>query len=301
MKKLMFFIVARLLKLVRFAYKKVLALYDRLQSEALASHYSKVVESTHMHDMVLCPDEVYYASQYVQLMSPHLQAIKAQPLWCMDLGCGQGRLLFKLKEACPTISGTGVDLSAHAISQAKATCAEHKFSGLSFTQSNITQYLETQPDNTVDIVLFNEVAFFDPNYKTVLLEAKRVLKQGGLLFASFRSQFYNLLWMISQSLWLDVAKVIEKREGRLGSSSVVFTWLSSFELRELLREKLGLDLLTLSSIGSCSGIVGDPHAHISRPSALDQEEQAILMKAEMLIADQIPDTGRYMFVAARKK
>jgi hypothetical protein len=59
-------------------------------------------------------------------------------------------------------------------------------------------------------------------------------------------------------------------------------------------------LVTLQGIGVASGIPGDSHDSIARPSMLDDSQRASLMKVELALGESVPDAGRYMLAIGRK-
>lgn len=117
---------------------------------------------------------------------------------------------------------------------------------------------------------------------------------------SFRSRYFNAL-MLTRARSFDKFDLLTSySDGRIFDSSTVFSWQSSSEVRDILVEEHGLDLLHLSGIGVCSGIPGDPHDVICRPSQLDNRQQQELTQMETLLGLSVPDAGRYMLAIARK-
>ena len=65
-------------------------------------------------------------------------------------------------------------------------------------------------------------------------------------------------------------------------------------------DDLNFKILNTCAIGCCSGIKGDPHSSIVRPSLLHEKEKEILMKLEIDLAESVPDAGRYMLCVVKK-
>lgn len=107
--------------------------------------------------------------EYVQLPNqPHI----------LDLGCGTGRLLDRLATQFPTLHGTGLDLSAQMVYQARRCNRHHP--RLICVQGNA----EALPfaDEQFDAV-FNTLSFLHyPQPQQVFSEVSRVLRPGGYFY-----------------------------------------------------------------------------------------------------------------------
>ena len=164
----------------------------------------------------------------------------------------------------------------------------------------MTDYIFSAPDHHFDVVVFLEVYFFLPNYQEILKHVFRVLKPGGILFSTFRSQYHYALCAIRDGLWEASHKIIHSRSGQLWGSEICFNWHSSEEIKQLLQQELGFELKQLVGIGNCSGIKGDPLARMIRPSMLSGYEREQLMSLEIAMAPVVPDAGRYMLAVLNK-
>jgi 2-polyprenyl-3-methyl-5-hydroxy-6-metoxy-1,4-benzoquinol methylase len=267
----------------------------------LENHNQSVVRSTSVHNMKNDADEIYYTKQYWHHIEDNLNKLMVSKSGrFLDLGCGQGRLTLPLAEWTDGARITGVDLSELAIQNANINIP-NSADPIEFLCSDIADYLGNIESNSVDAVFFFEVSFFLPNCEDVLCEIKRVLKADGVLFASFRTRYFNALCCVQDALWSSVEMVINQSTGRLLASETLFNWNSSEELKELLCHKLGLFLCDFRGIGCCSGISGDPHSKIARPSLLNNYEKDQLLKLEDALGLDVPDAGRYIFAVAKKR
>jgi len=266
-------------------------------------HRNKIIQSTKNYDMVASSDEPYYQEQYWHWIKKYLDFSKLPKSGrYLDLGCGQGRLSIYLAKWCADGGKvTGVDFSKTAVDQARRYASESGLFNIEYYVADILSFLKEKNSSSFDGILLLEVIFFLPEYRPVLKEIKRILKPGGLLFASFRSQYFDALYSVSKRNWNDVNIIMENRTGRLGDGDVYFTWQTSNEIISLMEKELKLEILNLCGIGSCSGIEGDPHASIARPSCLNKNERDMLMKLEVELANSVPDAGRYILSIARKK
>lgn len=265
------------------------------------AHNQSVVRSTQKYDMVAAADESYYAKQYWQRIHAILQTeALSRDSRILDVGCGQGRMSIPLAKWCHhPAQVTAVDLSASAIAQAKNYAAQADVSAIDFQTTDLFAFLKTIPDQTFDIVTMLEVVFFLPNYEQALAEIKRILKPNGLFIGSFRSQYFNILYGLQHGMLNAVDMLLNQRSGAFMGGQTHFNWHTLPELTALLEQTLHFHIKHVSGIGVCSGIPGDPHAHIVRPSALSAAEQQRLMQAEEQCATRLPEAGRYILIAAR--
>jgi SAM-dependent methyltransferase len=265
------------------------------------AHRDRVISSTTRHDMARHPDEGYYARQYWSWIEEHLRRLPGSGHH-LDAGCGQGRLTLRLAEWCAAGGGRaiGVDLSAPAIEQASRYALEARQPNVEYLVDDAAAYMARCEDGSFETVLLTEVIFFHPDPPGLLRAARRVLKPGGLLFASFRPQYFHALLTVRFGMWAHVDTISQKRGGRLFGGEAWQSWHTSEEARRLLQADCGLEVLNMVGIGACSGIPGDPHAQLARPSTLSRLDQERLMTLERAVASSAPDAGRYMLAVARR-
>ncbi len=296
---------------VRFALRSLRFLSRRLAAwqQTLAeqrpdhsTHNQAVVESTIRYDMAAAPDEAYYQSQYWYWIDRAVDShdIKCGAT-CLDLGCGQGRMTIPLAKKVKDGRVLGVDLSETAIEAAKRYAAQQGITNIEYRVGSILDTLKGCDCDSIDVALMTEVTFFNPGWRVEVEEIKRVLKPGGLACISFRPQYFYALWIVNHRLWDRVDMVLARRLGQLGGGPPVFTWQKSAEIHEMVTKDLDMELVRLVGIGCCSGIERDPHARLARPSQLDHDEIEQLLRLELALGPELPDTGRYMLAIARKK
>ncbi|KOR36675.1 hypothetical protein AM228_10905 [Planktothricoides sp. SR001] len=260
-----------------------------------------LVRKSTQYNMVTAPDEPYYAEQYWTFIRPHLDKLSGQ-IQAIDLGCCQGRFTLRLAQLFPTGQVVACDFSPDAISTAKQYAQKASVTNISYRVQTISECLETIEPNTCDIILMTEVTFFYPKWQLDLPKIVESLKPGGILVMSFKSKYFYALTIARHRVWENVDMLINQTQGRIGRGSPVeFTWQTSTEIREILTDKFGLTLLDLVGIGVVSGMKGhDPHDDIVQPSLLNNSGREALMKLELTLAPQVPDTGRYILAVARK-
>jgi SAM-dependent methyltransferase len=259
-----------------------------------------VADSTR-YDMVHAPDESYYAKQYWSYISPLLQNLPCDA-HCLDLGCSQGRFSLKVAEYFREGSVIACDLSASAIASAKKNAEIRQLTNVSFNHQSIADQLSSlRHEGDFELLMMTEVTFCYPEWQSHLPKMISMLRPGGLLVMSFRSQYFDALCLVRSRNWGAVDMVMGKRRGQLfPPSPLEFSWQTSSEIRSMFEES-GLELLVLQGVGVCSGIPGDPHDCIARPSLLDSVERSYLMKLEVEFGKMIPDAGRYILAIGKKR
>ena len=275
-----------------------LSLSNARKLDTIDGWQRNVIGSTR-YDMVVAPDEPYYAEQYWAVIRPLLDTLPKDAK-ALDLGCSQGRLTIRLGKLFAQGHVVGCDLSAEAITNARVYAGCESVENLDFQVCPISDCIKTFSEQSIDVIIMTEVTFFYPEWKQDVPRIIQTLRPGGILIMSFRTQYFDALCLVQRNLWEDVEPVLEDRQGAIFGSTSVFTWQTSEEIRAFMVEEHGLELLELRGIGVCSGIPGDPHEHICKPSQLDDRERIKLMKLELELGKTVPDGGRYILAIARK-
>ena len=158
-----------------------------LEPNNTTSKKEQIIKST-KYDMVKEPDEHYYAKQYWHWI---LKAIKTEELplnsFCLDLGCGQGRVAFPLAKHFKKGKVIGVDLSYSAIQKANDYSFEENLENVEFSVSRIKDAIHHYSPSSFNVIIMNEVTFYYPEWVHLLEKIISILKPGGLLVFSFRS------------------------------------------------------------------------------------------------------------------
>lgn len=92
----------------------------------------------------------------------------------LDVGCGDGRFLFRMHQAGWSAAGLDFDLNA-------IDAAQSKYGKYGFELKNCDLFSARFPDNTFDAVTMNHVIEHVPEPVELLAEVKRILKPGGRL------------------------------------------------------------------------------------------------------------------------
>lgn len=251
----------------------------------------------HWYDMVADPAEQYYLEQYWHWMSSHIPRSGS----VLDLGCGYGRFAIRLAEWCSQGGDVlGIDNSDPKIVQARRYAQDRNLSNVKFETADLLSFLKACPTATCDAVVFLEVAFFFAEFAAAITEIKRVLKPRGLLFASFRPQYFNILLSVQYGFWEDAVRAVHERQAHLWGSERCLTWQTSSEVRHLLAAQ-EFEILRLVGIGVCSGSMGDPLRNVANPKELDPDARRQLLSLETALGESLPDCGRYMLAIAKTR
>ena len=293
-----------LLRASRWLTRRLTALQRGRESQLprdTSAQRAVVAGSTDAHDMARHPDESYYREQYWHWIARALERVGIGHAGNgLDLGCGQGRLTLELARWLSAGTVCGVDISAPAIEHAKRYAHEANVTNIDYRQGAIADIVREFPAAAFDVVLFTEVSFYYPAWREDLEYALRALRPGGVLLAAFRPLYYDALMLVKAGMFEQVDLLLQQRHGRLFGGNVTHTWQTAEEIRQLIATEFKMELLELVGIGCCSGLEDDLHAGLARPSLLNEYERTQLMRLETALGPMLPDTGRYLLVAARK-
>lgn len=252
------------------------------------------------HDMAALPNESYYLDQYWHWVLPEIgQRFPDRRANVLDVGCGQGRLALPLAAWLTQGRVIGVDLIPGVIERAVHHAEERGLTNIQFFCADALEFIRSLPDASVDMAVMTEVTFFMPKYREVIRDIARVLKPGSLFFASFRSQYFDLLQSVRSHDWQSARLVRDAREGHWGGGTTWFSWHTVEDIKQLLGEA-GFTGVKMRGIGIASGIEDDPLSLIAQPSRLEQEEKAQLLDLELSLAEQYAENGRYILATAEK-
>lgn len=112
-----------------------------------------------------------------------------------DFGAGTGVYTIAAAKA---LRGTGtvyaIDVQKDLLERLKKICQEAHVGNVSFVWGNIEEVGGTKlRDQSVDVVIISNVLFQTPDKKSVIEEARRILKQGGtLLFVDWSESFKSM-------------------------------------------------------------------------------------------------------------
>lgn len=97
------------------------------------------------------------------------------PRRVVDLGCGPGTLTATLADRWPQAQVVGVDSSPEMIERA----TEHRRASLDFHLEDLRTWLDSCPDDSVDVMVSNATLQWIPEHLTLMTSVARVLAPGG--------------------------------------------------------------------------------------------------------------------------
>ena len=271
-----------------------------LAAKLLGRHAAKVRAANESYDMSLEPDELYYQEQYLHWILPELDMLNSSKnARILDLGCGHGRLTLPLARWAARGSALGVDFSPRSLESARRAAASAGLTNVEFTEADAAEFMRRAPSASFDAIVCAEMLYNLPEYKQTLAEIFRALKPGGLLFASFRSQWYELLRSVRARDFESAKAAAKSREGHWGGGAVWSCWHTPQEVAEQL-SAAGFEPPELRAIGPLSGLQEDAISAVAQPSKLDPAEREALLEVELVVSEQYAGQGRYILAIARR-
>ncbi len=266
--------------------------------------FSRIVSSTIDHDMYGHPDERYFRECYLHWIFRTLDEFlpsgeKIRPC-LLDIGCGQGRLTIPTAKKYDQVVSTGIDLSEPAITQAREYAkTEEVENRCLFENSEALQWTMALEPETQDVIFLNEVIFYARDYLSLIEEAFRILKPGGLAFISFRSRYFNLAHAVNNGWFDKIDSLTQTNQGKVFGNDLTFSWHDCEDAEKILFEN-GFSIKKSVGIGIFSGLPGDPMAKWCEPSELSDQDQNKLFELEISVAEKFKNNGRYILFVASK-
>ena len=100
----------------------------------------------------------------------------------LDCGCGPGQITVGLSRAVNPGRGTGIDLDAAVLDQARRSATDAGVANVEYREASAVAL--PFPDESFDVVYFHALLCHLPAPRDALAEARRVLKRGGLIAVS---------------------------------------------------------------------------------------------------------------------
>jgi ubiquinone/menaquinone biosynthesis C-methylase UbiE len=142
----------------------------------------------------------------------------------VDVGCGNGKLLFEIAQALPGLKLVGVDIAEQMLAQARENATARRIADKIEFKIGAAERLPFG-DNTVDCVVSTLSLHHWANPEIVFQELLRVLKPGGLFLVfdfrrDARKAFYGLFHFATSVV---VPKPLKKVHEPLGSILASYT------------------------------------------------------------------------------
>lgn len=274
------------------------------RGDAIDQEYLRITDSTIEHDMYAHPDEHYFRNCYLYWIFRTIDKFlsveeEAHPL-LLDIGCGQGRLTIPTAKKFDRIISTGVDLSEPAIMQARENSRTEGVENRCFFENcEALKWTKNLGSETQNVIFLNEVVFYAHDYLSLIEEAFRILKPGGIAFISFRSRYFNLAHVVKNKTFDKITQVLESNQGELFGKGLTFSWHDQSESTQLLSQ-YGFEVMDNLGIGIFSGLPGDPMADWCSPSSLDSDQRKKLFELETNVAREYANSARYILSIVTK-
>lgn len=106
-----------------------------------------------------------------------------QGIKVLDVGCGRGRALHLMAQRFPNSTFTGIDLSAEAVAWARERAAEQGLPNLSFEVRDLSDFDETAPGQSFDLVTTFDAVHDQVRPQALLRGIHHSLAPGGVYLA----------------------------------------------------------------------------------------------------------------------
>jgi 2-polyprenyl-3-methyl-5-hydroxy-6-metoxy-1,4-benzoquinol methylase len=300
--------LGRILKVAKSMIRRSYVFLDRIdkvleRKKDTRIHTYLVRRAAAGYDMTEAVDELYYATRYGDFISAELAKLEIQGGHLVDLACGQGRLILELRRRGLNFSQiTGVDFSSEVLEKCRQNLDE-ALPGNSVVLKNndVHRFVGEMEDNSADVILILEVLYMVFEPEKIYQQLSQKLRPGGVAFLSVRSDLFYALTLLKQGLYEKTEEIFSKKMGDILGSGVTLNWTNSEQILHDFPKQYGLKVSAITGIGSCSGIPGDPHDQICRPSQFGEREQKYLSQLEKKVGDSYPDTGRYILFSVNKE
>lgn len=240
--------------------------------------------------------EALYTRIYMERIRERLSAFSG-PLQVLDGGCGTGHMAIPLAQDGHSVIGIEVHKSSLEVLDGSA-----KKAGVSIDvrQGDLLDRLKEVPSSSVDAALCIGVLYTCANFREIVGHFGRVLKPGGLLFASFRPPYYFIAALLRRGQFAKALSISETSEGmlRLAQTPAYYNWQKESEVAELY-ETSGLDLVEQRPVGIYSGAGYDGTAALIDVEQVDERDMQLLYELEKG-ATEVRGAGRFSLAIGKK-
>ncbi len=217
----------------------------------------------------------------------------------LDGGCGSGTMSVGLAEVGYSVTGIEIHKPSLAMAEDRA---KEKGVTVEWISGDLLPSLRALPSQTFNAVICMGVLYTCAEYKEIVSEYSRVLKDSGMFIGTFRSKHYFITSLLRQKQFEKAVYVAQNTEGllKLASISSYYNWQSPEELHQLFTGN-GLDVLKIHPIGVFSGSGYDGLASVIDVDELSSEEiHSGLYELESMEWDDCLGAGRFMMAIGKK-
>ena len=224
------------------------------------------------------PGERYYYEQYMTVLAEHLDG---RPR-VLDVGCQYGRFALPLAAHGHQVVATDIDQACLDYVRAQNPSIEVRCESAD----------ESARDGSrdFDVVLCLEVLYLLPDWRSVVAGLVRRAAPTGVVACSHRSQGYYIHRFLRERRYDELDQLLAGRHPAINAQS-------SAELHSAYRDA-GVDVVSVTPIGTFSGIEVDPFAAINDPTVLTTTDRERLAGYELdpELTAQFMDSARYLLV-----
>lgn len=245
--------------------------------------------------------EAIFTELYLEKIGKQLEAagLASSGLEILDGGCGTGRVAIPLAKAGHHV--TGIEVHKSSAESARKHAQEHDLR-LDVIEADLLDELRRQPAGHYDAALCLGVLYTCATWQDMVQEMARVLKPGGLLFASFRTPFYFITTLLRQGQHEKALFVAQHTEGvlRLATMPSYYNWQTPSQVKALY-EGSGLELVDLGAHGLYSGAGYDGMAAVADVESLaEPAARSSLLELERRQYEASAGAGRFMLAVGRR-
>lgn len=217
----------------------------------------------------------------------------------LDAGCGTGMMAIELAKLGHEV--TGIEIHQSSLDVAKRQ-AEKAGVSANWISGDLYPSLQKLESESFDVVMCYGVLYTCTKYKEIIEEFGRLLKPGGVLFATFRSRFYYITTLLRQKQYKKAPFVINNSEGMLKLASIpaYYNWQTADEVKDLYTNN-DITVTRLIPVGVFSGTGYDGMAAI-----VDSEQagsdimNSVLYELETSELKECLGASRFMFAIGKK-
>jgi 2-polyprenyl-3-methyl-5-hydroxy-6-metoxy-1,4-benzoquinol methylase len=244
------------------------------------------------------PEELY-GRICLDLIYKRLNGSAGETLEILDAGCGTGQMAIELAEKGHRV--TGIEVHRPSVEMAQRRAAEVGVS-VDVIQGDLLEKLRELPDGRFDAVLCMGVLYTCVNYREIVGEFSRVLRPGGLLFATFRPPFYFVTALLRKGKAEEALAVTRSSEAvlRLATIPCYYNWQTEDEVVALYNEH-GMDVLEQRPVGVYSGAGYDGMAAVADVETIAKGSQRTAVYELEMSPGPIRGAGRFHLSTGRKR
>jgi 2-polyprenyl-3-methyl-5-hydroxy-6-metoxy-1,4-benzoquinol methylase len=269
-------------------------------AEKIVSQLNRIKKGSKNH--VTRRPEDFYKTIYLKNINTYISNYLRHDndLTILDGGCGSGRIAIEVAKAGHKV--TGVDYHRPSLAAAKEKAKSHGVQ-IDFIQGDLLKTLCSFKENYFDVGISIEVLYTCANYKNILEEYSRIIKDKGLIFATFNNKFYYITTLLLQKQYDKALYVAKNSEGILKIASIpsYYNWQTLGSIKKLYQENK-FELLEIIPIGIFTGMGYDGMAAIANIEKFNEGLlNSYIYEIETTEYEDYKGIGRYLLAVGKKQ